>query len=269
MTARVVVVGSVNLDHTVRVPHLPAHGETVRASGESVGGGGKGANAAMACALTGARTSLVGCVGSDEAAGIALAELIDLGIDISSVVATSAPTGAATVLVDGDGGNCIVVVGGANDLLTPRLVVEAFERVEDAAVILANLEIPDESVLAAAEVAAARGALLIVNPAPARTLPGRLLGLRPMLTPNADEVRRLTGADAEAGAVLLQEQTGAPVIVTLGVDGALLVHRGGLVKIPALRVHVADTTGAGDVFMGRWPANSHWGQVWRLPHDVR
>ena len=129
-------------------------------------------------------------------------------------------------------------------------MTEAFERVEDTAVVLANLEIPDESVLAAAEAAAARGAVLIVNPAPARTLPSRLLDLRPTLTPNADEVRRLTGADAEAGAALLHERTGAPVIATLGADGALLVHGGGLVKIPALRVQVADTTGAGDVFNG-------------------
>ena len=222
--SRVVVVGSINLDRTIRVEHLPSAGETVRAVSVTTGGGGKGANAAVASALAGAATSLIGCVGSDDAAAIALAELTDLGVDTSGVWATQASTGDATVFVDQDGQNCIVVVGGANEELTGAQVAEVLEGLTDVAVVLTNLEIPDAAVLAAAEVAAARGAVLIVNPAPARTLPERLLDLRPILTPNQDEVVRLSGAEAQAGALRLHRRTNALVVVTLGSEGALVAH---------------------------------------------
>jgi ribokinase len=247
---RVVVVGSINLDRTIRVDHLPVAGETLCAIRESVGGGGKGANAAVASALTGAPTSLVACVGSDAAARIALAELIDLGIDTSGVSPTSAPTGTATVLVDNDGQNCIVVVGGANEELTDTLVTDVLKSLADVAVVLTNLEIPDRAVLAAAEAAVAHGATLIVNPAPARALPDRLLDLKPILTPNQDEVTRLTGASLASGALRLHDRTNAPVIVTVGREGALLAHDGRLEKIAAPCVVSVDTTGAGDVFNG-------------------
>jgi ribokinase len=251
----VVVVGSINLDRTVRVERLPAVGETLRAISETFGGGGKGANAAVASALTGSPTSLVGCVGSDDAARIALADLIELGVDTAGVWVTSAPTGSATVFVDSDGQNCIVVVGGANDELTPEHVAQAVGAVADTRVVLTNLEIPDPAVLAAAEAAAGRDAIFILNPAPARFLSDELLDLKPILTPNQDEVARLSGVDAKLGAMQLCERTSAPVIVTMGKQGALLAHQGRLQKIPAPAVVPVDTTGAGDVFNGSLAGN--------------
>ena len=249
--SRVVVVGSVNLDRTIRVEHLPAPGETMPAISAAVRGGGKGANAAVASALlTGAPTSLVACVGSDDAARVALAELIDLGVDTRGVSVTSAPTGEATVLVDSGGENCIVVLGGANDDLTDAHVAGALADVANVSVILTNLEIPAAAVLAAGEAAAAHGAILMVNPAPARRLPGRLLDLRPILTPNQSEIALLGGAELESGAMRLHRRTNAPVIVTVGKDGALLVHDGQIDRIPAPRVDPVDTSGAGDVFNG-------------------
>ena len=266
---RVVVVGSVNVDRTIRVERLPAAGETLHAITESVGGGGKGANAAVASALTGTPTSLVACVGSDDAARIALAELIDLGIDTGGVWATTAPTGAATVLVDDNGQNCIVLVGGANEDLTGAHVADTVNGLSDVRVVLTNLEIPDAAVLAAAEAAAARGATLILNPAPARPLPERLLDLKPILTPNEDEITRLSAADPETGALRLHSRTNAPVIVTIGRDGALLAHDGRLDRIAAPRVVAVDTSGAGDVFNGSLAGSWHGASIWRRQRDSR
>lgn len=248
--SRVVVVGSVNLDRTIRVERLPAPGETRPAVSMAVGGGGKGANAAVASALTGSPTSLVACVGSDDAARVALKELVDLGVDTRGVARASAPTGEATVLVDDEGENCIVLVSGANADLTGGHVTQALGDLTDVSVVLTNLEIPDVAVLAAAEAAAASGAILIVNPAPARRLPDRLLDLNPILTPNQGEAARLGGAGLESGALRLHRRTNAPVIVTVGADGALLVHDGRVDLVPAPRVVPVDTTGAGDVFNG-------------------
>jgi ribokinase len=117
-------------------------------------------------------------------------------------------------------------------------------------VVLLGLEVPDEAVLAAAR--AAGDARIVLNPAPARPLPGELLDRGPLLTPNAAEACTLAGeADAEAAARALAARTGAPVVVTVGAHGAVLVAPGDdPVRVPALRVDPVDTTGAGDTFTG-------------------
>jgi ribokinase len=239
--SELVVVGSVNADLVVRTEHLPAPGETVTRGTFERHGGGKGANQAVAAARLGADVALVAAVGADDLGAEALAELEREGVDCGAVARLDdEPTGVALIVVDAAGENQIAVASGANARLDPVLVVEALARAAPR-VVLISLEIGDEAVLAGA----AAEARLVVNPAPARPLPAELLDRGPLLTPNEAEARALGGAEA------LAERTGAPVVVTLGARGALIVQRGRAPEpVAPHAVDAVDTTGAGDAFNG-------------------
>ena len=253
---RVVVVGSINVDLVVRVPRLPAPGETVTGGSFERHGGGKGANQAVAAARAGADVHLIGAVGDDELGDAAVAELAAEGIDVSGVSRLpGVPTGVAAILVDEAGENQIGVASGANWALDPESVARAVEAIPraqgPAAVCLISFEVPDPVVVAAATAAADEGMPILVSPAPARPLPEGLLPLGPVLTPNRGELASLTGDDdVEAGARRLAALTGDPVVVTLGAQGALLVAGDEVALVPAHRVEAVDTTGAGDTFTG-------------------
>ena len=262
----VVVVGSVNADLVVSVERLPRAGETVTGGTFARHGGGKGANQAVAAARAGAAVAMVGAVGADDLGEEALRELAAEGIDVAAVARLDdAPTGVAAIVVDERGENLIAVASGANAELDGTLVEEAVERLIErgtGGVVLMQQEIPEDVVLAGIRAARAAGWQAVLNPAPARPLPDDLAGV--ILTPNADEARTLAGEeDVAAAAQALARRTGAPVLVTVGADGALLVagdeERGdgrpavgdaGIERVPAPAVEVVDTTGAGDAVNG-------------------
>jgi ribokinase len=241
---RVVVVGSINVDLVVAVASLPAAGETVTGGRFARHGGGKSANQAVAAARLGASVSFVGAVGEDEMGVSAVSELSSEGIDVSAVSRVSAPTGVALIVVDSAGENQIAVASGAN----ASLVVDSLDLTGEGVVLLCN-EVSSGVVAAAARAAADAGWRVVLNPAPARALPDVPLSV---LTPNASEAFQLTGLeDPEAAARALVDQTGAAVLVTLGAKGALLLEPGGSpIRLPATRVEVVDTTGAGDTVNG-------------------
>jgi ribokinase len=255
----VVVVGSINADLVVVTERLPAPGETVSGGRFARHGGGKGANQAVAAARLGASVAIVGAVGEDELGDAALRELDGDGVDVSAVARLVEPTGVALIVVDAHGENQIAVASGANAAVTAGHVREALPRVLAAAaagghptggVVLLGHEVPDEVVIAGAEAAAAAGWTAILNPAPAREIPEPVLAAAPILTPNASEAAQLTGQeDPEAAARALRECTGAPVLITLGARGALLLD-GEPTRLAAPRVDVVDTTGAGDTVNG-------------------
>ncbi|MEA2311681.1 MAG: ribokinase [Solirubrobacteraceae bacterium] len=270
--ARVIVAGSVNADLVVRAERLPAPGETVAGGEFSRHGGGKGANQAVAAARLGAAVTMVGAVGADDLGAEALELLRAEGIDTAAVERLErVATGVALIVVDAAGENQIAVASGANLELDPAAVAAAVaaaasgEAVSAAArggpglpaggarpaVVLLSHEVPDAVVLAAARAAREAGAAIVLNPAPARPLSDALVALGPILTPNADEARALAGeAEPEAAAAALAARTGAPVLVTLGGEGALLRDGDAVERIPTPQVEVADTTGAGDTFNG-------------------
>jgi ribokinase len=254
----IVVVGSLNVDVSVRAEHLPRPGETVRASGLELGPGGKGGNQAIAAARLGGRVHMVGRVGRDAFADIPRSALEEAGVDTTCVHTTAEThTGTALIVVDEPTGqNAIAVAGGANGLLSPRDVRDAVAAFRAAAVLLVQLEAPLETVEAALALAAETRARVVLDPAPARALPDALLRKAQILTPNETEAETLSGlpvrdveSAAAAGSVLRDRMLG-DVLVTLGAQGCVWVFASGFEHVPPPRVHAVDTTGAGDAFNG-------------------
>ena len=240
------MVGSVNVDRVMRVPALPAAGETVVGAEVSLWPGGKGGNAAAAAAWLGAATVLVAAVGDDTEAEGARAALDVAGVDVGAIVTRPGPTGVAHITVDDAGENTIVVASGANALLDGHAVSAAVaDRGGEGTVVLVDLEVPDAAVAAAAEAARDVGARVVLDPAPARRLQRDVLAGLDALTPNAGELRGLGIASVEE---LLGLGAGA-VVVTRGGDGAdLHVPNHPPRHQPAFAIDVRDTTGAGDAF---------------------
>jgi ribokinase len=256
---RVVIVGSVNVDLVMRVPALPAPGQTVLGGTLARADGGKGANQAVAAARAGADVHFVGAVGRADGDD-SLAALAAEGVDVSAVARLAEPTGHAFVLVDAGGENQIAVASGANARLSAARVQAALGSLRLAArdVVVLSFEVPAAALRAASRAAAGAGSQLVVNPAPARLRSVDVLA-GAIATPNVHELAALAGglpgAAAEPGAAAsaLARRTGGVVIVTLGPDGALVAdagHGGAPLHVQGHRVAVRDTTGAGDTFTG-------------------
>ncbi|CAH0125242.1 Ribokinase [Arthrobacter sp. Bi83] len=252
-TPDIVVVGSVNLDMVATVQSLPKPGETTLARTYAEFPGGKGSNQAIAAARLGSRVAFVGRVGCDEAGRTVREALIVAGVDESHLLVDAAsPTGRALVLVDETAENSIVVVSGANATLNPGSVIQAAEAVEEAAVVLAQLEVPLEVVRVAAQ--RSKG-IFVLNPAPARALERELLELVDVMVVNEGEFEVVFGQPVPEDPALLGEalagrKAPASLVVTLGGRGALIWASGETTQIPAPSVNVVDTTGAGDTFVG-------------------
>jgi ribokinase len=249
---QVVVVGSFMTDLVVRAPRRPVAGETVVGSSFAEHLGGKGCNQAVAASRAGAATALVGRVGADAHGRRFLDLLAREGIDATHVTVDDVEgTGVATPLVEPSGANSIVIVPRANHRVGEVDVAAAADALATTAVLLLQLELPLVAVAAAARRAHAAGATVVLNPAPAAEDLDGLVGVVDVLVPNEVEAAMLTGTeDPLAAARLLRDRFHAAVIVTLGADGCLLVHDGGVERVPAHAVDVVDTVGAGDAFCG-------------------
>jgi len=257
MAPHITVVGSLNMDLVARTPRIPEPGETIIGNDFHTVPGGKGANQAVAAARLGIQVSMVGRVGGDAFAGPLLDNLAAAGVDHTFVTQDSeAATGVALIVVDDAGQNSIVVASGANARLTPADVDKAKTAIASADALLLQLESPLETVTRAAEVARAHGVTVILNPAPARSLPAGLLSLVDVLIPNESETALLTGlpvgdqSQTEAAATALLDLGVGTVILTLGERGAMLAQAGKMELCPAFAVVPVDTTAAGDAFVG-------------------
>lgn len=249
----VVVIGSLNHDISVLAPRLPNPGETIIAKGHFSGSGGKGANQAVAVSRLGASVAMVGRVGSDEHGRGLIDGLMDEGVDVSSIGADDHHgTGLAVITIDPTGENTIVGSSGANMELTADLIRASAGKISTAAVVVAQLEVPTETV---AEAAGLTEGTFVLNPAPARPLPPELLARVSVLVPNRSELGLLAGCDEpegedEVAAAVASLGFDGVVVVTLGDEGALLVEGGSAKRYPAVPVDAIDATGAGDAFCG-------------------
>jgi len=246
----VIVVGSANVDQVFRVERIPSPGETVLSTGFSTARGGKGQNQAVAAARAGAPTAFIAALGDDAFGSDTRAGLIDDGVDVTGVRSLDAATGTALIAVDSVGENTIIVEAGANRLLVDLQSADA-AAIAASSVLAMQLEIPLETVIAAARIARAADTTVMLNAAPIRDLPAELLSSLDILVVNEHEASHLAG---ERDWRDLTEQVPV-VVVTLGSEGALLLRRGSdEVRVAAPSVHAVDATGAGDTFCGAFAA---------------
>ncbi len=252
----VVVVGSANIDFTVKVDRAPEPGETILGRDLLVSFGGKGANQAVAARRAGEEVTFIGKVGRDQHGEQIRKNLESSGIDVAGVISdASCSTGVAFILVDAAGGNQIVVVSGCNYRLTPE-ELEARDDLISGSILLLQLETPPDSVLYALRRGKQKGLRTILNPAPATPLPREYFPLIDVLTPNETEASTLAGVPvknhktAEKAGSRLREMGCGDVIVTLGAQGSLWVEKGGTRHFPGFTVRAVDSTAAGDAFSG-------------------
>ena len=252
----VVVVGSINVDLLTTVPRHPAPGETVSGTEMRTLSGGKGANQAVAAAQLGSATSFIGSVGKDPYAAVATERLRAAGVDVTRVVAAEGTTGVAFVTVDANGENTIVVMAGANAQTTADAVDKHRDAIARAAVLVVQGEIPASGTQAA--VAAATGRV-VLNLAPVISLPAETIRTADPLVVNEHEaalvlhqLSPMAPVPAEHSELTAALVAAGPrsVVLTRGALGAMFSNGSGVHSVPAPRVDVVDTAGAGDAFVG-------------------
>jgi ribokinase len=249
----IAVVGSCNVDLVAYSSRIPGPGETVIGERFAMGFGGKGANQAVMAARLGAAVSMVGRVGDDTYGEMTLANFETQGVGVKHLARVPGSSGVAPIWVEPDGTNRIIVIAGANDALTPDAAAAAIDTLDRVDVVLGQLEIPQAASAAAFNAAVARGAVTILNPAPAAVLDFALLAATDWLIPNEIEFAALAEGEAPTDATMLAfaARIGRRVVVTLGAAGAALVTADGRVeRVAADSVEALDSTGAGDAFVG-------------------
>ncbi|WP_329194458.1 MULTISPECIES: ribokinase [unclassified Streptomyces] len=249
MTA-IAVLGSTNMDLVAYVPKAPRLGETVTGTAFRTVPGGKGANQAVAAARCGGEVVMIGAVGADGFGVRLRSALAEAGVETAALRTVEGASGTAHITVDGEGANSIIVIPGANGLVT-GLEAGDDSRIGAADCLLLQLELPLEAVLAGARAARAHGVRTVLTPAPVQPLPSELLGLIDLLVPNEHEAAALTGLTDPHAAVRVLLQDVPEVVVTLGAAGVLYSARDREpLTVPAPRVRAVDTTAAGDTFVG-------------------
>ncbi|HEX5470566.1 MAG TPA: ribokinase [Lacipirellulaceae bacterium] len=256
MKPKIVVVGSSNTDMVLKLNRIPKPGETILGGEFAIAAGGKGANQAVAAAQAGGAVTLIARVGKDMFGEQAVAGFARCGINVDHVQRDKCASGVALIFVAEDGENSIGVGSGANGKLSPADVRKAKAAFTTAHAVVMQLETPLETVMAAAELAESKKAIVILNPAPAQRLPDSLLKKITILTPNETEAELLTGvkvsddASCSRAATILLRKGVKTVIITLGSRGAFVATGDAKQFVPGFKVKAVDTTAAGDTFNG-------------------
>jgi ribokinase len=251
----IVVVGSSNIDMIAYAKRLPEKGETVYGESFALGFGGKGANQAVMASRLGAEVHMVNTLGDDVFGETTIANYKEQGIDTSYIARVPGSSGVAPIWVEPDGTNRIIIVPGANNAMTPEQATSAIASIPNIAVVIGQLEIPQEVTAAAFAAAQERGIPTILNPAPFVPLIPELLAASDWVMPNESEFASFHASHLlpESDAIIqeLAAQMGKKLVVTLGEAGAAICTPGGpVVRVKAPRVHAIDSTGAGDAFVG-------------------
>lgn len=257
MPKKIVVVGSSNTDMIIQVKKIPKPGETVIGGKFSMAAGGKGANQAIAAVRAGGNVTFVSRIGKDMFGDSSLKNFAKDGLNVDNIIRDSdKPSGVALIFVDAKGENSIAVASGANAKLSSIDIDNLRDVISSANILLMQLEIPMETIEAAAQVAFENNVKIILNPAPTQPLNDNLLKKISVITPNETEIEMLTGVpvkneeDAERAAKILTDKGIGVVIITLGSSGAFVFSNTFKGLVPSYKVKAVDTTAAGDVFNG-------------------
>lgn len=244
MTKKITVIGSINMDLVTQTDIVPNMGETVLGQQFFTIPGGKGANQAVAAAKMGAEVHMIGLVGDDAFGHEYIDYLRKQQIDVSNVKpVTHGRTGVATIVLSG-GDNSIIVVPGANNMVTPELVNSMEGKIAASDLLLLQLEIPIESVEMAVQIAKKHGKQIILNPAPFQPLREELIENVDYITPNEYEAELLLASVKDP--IALREK----LIITKGSKGVTFYEKGLECQQDSFKVETVDTTGAGDTFNG-------------------
>ena len=255
---RIVVLGSLNIDMVIAVERMPRSGETLNGGDLALFDGGKGANQACAVGRLGGLVTMIGQTGADLFGARLSGALANAGVDTSGIGTAGRPTGSANIYVQPDGENSIVISSGANATLTPEIARQRLRAAAPYDFLLAQLESPMASIVAAFQEAKGAGAITVLDPAPVRPLPAELIPLVDFLTPNQTEASALLDAvwtirnfeDARAAAEALLRAGYRAVALKLGELGCYIADSRTRAAIPGFPVRAVDTTGAGDTFNG-------------------
>lgn len=253
---KILVVGSLNMDMVANVDHIPVVGETILTNSLTLIPGGKGANQAYAAGRLGADVTMLGAVGSDSYADMLMASLKSAGVAVESILRKEdTSTGVAMIAVNAEGDNSIIVISGANAVLTPEDIETKMEILKESDIVILQLEIPLETVLYTAKMAKSFGKMVILDPAPVpKEFPEELYQYVDIIKPNETELSMLTGLsstgdDIVNGARELKNRGVRDVMVTLGDKGVYIdSEECGAYLVPGHKVNAVDTTAAGDTF---------------------
>ena len=245
--AKIVVVGSCNIDITVECDRWAKPGETIFGNRLTVNPGGKGANQAVAAARLGAEVKMVGCIGDDVYGQLVLKALKDNNVDSTYVKVLPGENSGTAHITVAENDNSIIVIKAANDLVSPALIDEAWDAIKEADIVLLQHEIPAATNAYVIEKCFEAGVPVMLNPAPVAPVPPELLEKVTYLTPNEHEAAILFAGQGKAD-ILGRNQ--GKVIMTLGSKGVAYAEKGQVYNVPGFKVQPVDTTGAGDTFNG-------------------
>ncbi len=265
----IVVVGSINADLVATVPHIPHIGETITGNTFQIHPGGKGANQAVAVARLGYPVKMIGRLGTDVYGQQLRSHLQTAGVNTDAIMTTEGSSGIALILVSQAGENCIVVIPGANASVSPADIDANLSTIREAGMVLAQLEIPIETVSHLAEMCNREGIPLMLDPAPAVSLPRNLLRHVTWFTPNETEsaffVQELAPASHQGDpaeiARTLRDAGLQGVVLKLGSRGVLLRNATVEALVPSFPVTAVDTTAAGDTFNGAFATGLMMGKT--------
>lgn len=252
----ITVFGSINMDLIATTARLPKPGETVAGQSFATAAGGKGANQALAAKRAGSAVRMAGAVGEDGFAEPALALLKDAGVVLDTVRPVTEPTGTAIILVGGDGENMIAVVPGANGAVSSNDAEQVIAQMTAGDILMMQMEIPASAVESAFNPAKPKGVTTLFNTAPLTDDAIRLATLADIIVSNETEFELLigrSGLSADERIKAMQElagKTGQTLVVTLGAEGVVAIHKGELLRASGLKITPVDTVGAGDTFCG-------------------
>lgn len=246
---RIGVIGSINTDIVCITKNLPQIGETVVGSDFKIMHGGKGANEAVACARLGESVNLLACVGGDEFSKSALANLQNEGVHITAVDQIKKAKGGIANITISQKNNQIIVIPGANELLDEKYIKKYSSRLKECSIVGCQFEVPISSLLVASEICKQNNIKFVLNPSPIKEYPKILFDNADYVIVNEVEIKSVEGYD-ESNPLKVLEKYKNKLILTAGNEGCYCFINNKLVSVPALKIDVVDTTGAGDTFLG-------------------